>query len=455
MSEILFEHEAQVQAFVVGVNSRDVAAIEAALEEMTSSEAVRALLLLKDENRTAALELIAPRFAADLVEDIPAEQAADLVEQLDERRAAQIMVEMDAEDAVDIIQDLDAADAELILNKMDRENAAAIRLLAKYDEDVAGGIMTPDCMKFHPHQTVADVVRFLVSDEEEFETYQTQHPYVVDRRGVLLGVVSLRKILGSRRSLVLEDLMSPADSVSVLTPLIHLEDVFDDNPYLSVPVTDGRGRLVGAVTREAVDEATIERVERDALKTSGLVEDELRSMPTFLRARRRLSWLTVNIGLNILAAGIIASYEETIAAVIALAVFLPMVSDMSGCSGNQAVAVSLRELSLGLTRPSDLFRIWRKEISVGLINGIALGVLIGLVAWLWKGNPWIGLVVGSALAINTLVAVTVGGLVPLILKARKVDPAVASGPMLTTITDMFGFFLVLSIATALMPKLIS
>ena len=177
-------------------------------------------------------------------------------------------------------------------------------------------------------------------------------------------------------------------------------------------------------------------------------------MPTGLRARRRLAWLSVNIGLNVLAASIISSYEETLAAVIALAIFLPMVSDMSGCSGNQAVAVSLRELSLGVTRPADLFRVWRKEAAVGLINGLALGLLIGLVAWLWKGNAWIGLVVGLALAVNTLVAVSVGGLVPLVLKSRGVDPAVASGPMLTTITDMCGFFLVLSIATALMPQLV-
>lgn len=455
MSEIRFQHEAQVQAFFAGINDRDVQAIESALEEMTSSEAVRALLMLKEEDRTATLELIGPTFAADLVEEIPAEQAAGIVEQLDESRAAEIIVEMDASDAVDIIQDLDAADAELILNKMDRQEAAAIRRLARYDENVAGGLMTPDCLKFHESQTVADVIAFLVSDDEEdFETYQTQHPYVVDGRGILVGVVSLRKILGSRRSMALSELMAPADSVSLTTGLHDLEDVFDDNPYLSIPVTDKRGRLVGAVTREAVDEATIEGLERDALKTQGLVEDELRSMPTTLRARRRLSWLTVNIGLNILAASIISSYEETLAAVIALAVFLPMVSDMSGCTGNQAVAVSLRELSLGVARPSDVFRVWRKEISVGLINGIALGVLIGMVAWLWKGNPWIGLVVGLALTINTLVAVSVGGLVPLLLKARKIDPAVASGPMLTTITDMCGFFLVLSIATALMPKLV-
>jgi magnesium transporter len=177
-------------------------------------------------------------------------------------------------------------------------------------------------------------------------------------------------------------------------------------------------------------------------------------MPTFLRARRRLSWLTVNIGLNIIAASVIALYEETLAAVIALAVFLPIVSDMSGCSGNQAVAVSLRELSLGVARTSDLLHVWLKEAAVGVINGFALGVLIALAAWAWRGNPFIGVVVGIALAVNTLVAVSIGGMVPLALKGFNIDPAIASGPMLTTITDMVGFFLLLGLATLMLPLLI-
>jgi magnesium transporter len=134
-------------------------------------------------------------------------------------------------------------------------------------------------------------------------------------------------------------------------------------------------------------------------------------------------------------------------------VFLPIVSDMSGCSGNQAVAVSLRELALGIVKPFEFVRVWLKESTVGLINGAALGVLLGCVAWLWKGNPYLGLVVGGALFLNTIVAVSVGGVVPLLLKRFHVDPAVASGPLLTTITDMCGFFLVLSLATAMLPFL--
>ena len=149
----------------------------------------------------------------------------------------------------------------------------------------------------------------------------------------------------------------------------------------------------------------------------------------------------------------IALYEDTLSAVIALAVFLPIVSDMSGCSGNQAVAVSMRELTLGAASPRDVARVWGKELSVGLVNGLALGTLLGVAAWLWKGNPYLGLVVGVSLAANTLVAVSFGGLVPLILRGLRTDPALASGPLLTTITDMCGFFFVLSFASMLLPKL--
>ena len=176
-------------------------------------------------------------------------------------------------------------------------------------------------------------------------------------------------------------------------------------------------------------------------------------MPVLLRSRRRLSWLSVNILLNIIAASVIAFHQETLSSVIALAVFLPIISDMSGCSGNQAVAVSMRELSIGVVNPVEVLRVWYQEISVGLINGLILGGLIALAAWLWKGNIFLGLVVGGALALNTMLAVSIGGTVPLILKRFGVDPALASGPILTTITDMCGFFLTLTFAGLMLSKL--
>jgi len=155
-----------------------------------------------------------------------------------------------------------------------------------------------------------------------------------------------------------------------------------------------------------------------------------------------------------MAASVIAVFQDTVSAVIALAVFLPIVSDMSGCSGNQAVAVTMRELTLGIIRPRDALRVWWQEVSVGLLNGLALGALLSLVALLWQGSPLLGVVVGLALGLNTIVAVSIGGTVPLLLKAWRADPAIASGPLLTTVTDMCGFFLVLGLATLALPWLI-
>ncbi|MGI9519037.1 MAG: magnesium transporter, partial [Pirellulaceae bacterium] len=243
-------------------------------------------------------------------------------------------------------------------------------------------------------------------------------------------------------------------SVTTATPLPELHTLFTDHSYVGIPVVNSTGQLVGVLRRSDVEEAMAEAYADDFLKTQGIVTEELRTMPTWLRARRRLSWLSINIVLNIIAASVIAMYQDTLQQVIALAVFLPIISDMSGCSGNQAVAVSMRELSLGLVSSGEVLWVWLKEISVGVINGLALGLLIALAALLWQGNPWLGVVVGFAMMANTVIAVSLGGTLPLIMKLLKLDPALASGPILTTITDICGFALVLGGATMVLERLI-
>ena len=234
-----------------------------------------------------------------------------------------------------------------------------------------------------------------------------------------------------------------------------LINFFDTYDFYGVPVINDSNEMIGVVLRKDVLEFEVEQAQTEGMEMQGIVGgEELRTLPVLLRSRRRLSWLSVNILLNIVAASVIAFYQETLASVIALAVFLPIISDMSGCSGNQAVAVSLRELSLGVVRPFEVFRVWLQEVQVGLINGLVLGLLIGAAAWLWQGNVYLGLVVGGALAINTVVAVSLGGTIPLFLKRMNVDPALASGPILTTVTDMFGFFMALSFAGLAMQYLV-
>lgn len=435
-------------------DAQDVAALVALLDPLPLSEALRELLHLSVYDRVLVLSLVPAELAAELIEEAPSETAADLVEGLTAMRAAEIMDELDTDVQADLIGDLDEDDAEAILSEMDDADAADVRRLATYDNDTAGGLMVAEAFSFLDTQTVGKVLEDLASGDDDFERYRGQHPYIVDEDGKPIGVVSLRGLLTSKRSDLLTSIMTQPLTVPVDMQLFNLEDLFDEHEYLGIPVVEADGTLVGVVSRAAVGAAALERSESESLKRQGVVGDELRSMPTWLRSRRRLAWLSANIVLNIIAASVISAYEETLIAVIAIAVFLPMVSDMSGCSGNQAVGVTMRELSLGLVRPSDAFRVWLKEVSVGVINGIALGILIGIVAWIWKGSPALGLVIGLALALNTILAVSIGGVVPLLLKRIGQDPAVASGPLLTTITDMAGFFFVLSLATLMMPWLV-
>ncbi|MBN8630804.1 MAG: magnesium transporter [Rhodobacterales bacterium] len=436
------------------IQEGDAEKLNAVLDPLSYSEALRELLALTPDDRDRVLELVPTELAAQLIGEAPNEMAVELVERLLPERAAEILEELDSDIKADVIGELDEEDAEAILLEMDEEDAADVRRLVEYEDGTAGGLMMVEVFRFLESETVGKVLRDLASGDDEFERYRGQHPYITDAEGQLLGVVSLRGLLTAKRSALLSSIMVKPLAVGVDTPLEELEDIFDEHPFLGVPVVDDLGDLVGVVSRSSVADAVLERSETESLRRQGVVIEELRSMPVLLRSRRRLAWLTANIFLNILAASVISAYEATLAAVIALAIFLPMVSDMSGCSGNQAVGVSLRELSLGLVRPRDALRVLMKELSVGVINGVTLGLLVGAVAWVWKGNPALGLVIGGALTLNTVLAVLIGGVVPLLLKRFGQDPAAASGPLLTTITDMAGFFFVLSFATLLMPWLL-
>ena len=448
------EESTQQDTLKQAISTSDEQHVAEIVESNTSQEVLRQASQMKADDRDQLISILTPEAAAELIEEAPSGLAASMIESVDSSIAAKIMEELPSDTQADIVNDIKKKNAEAILSVMDEDSAEELRMLSQYDPHTAGGLMELEALTFSIDDTVGTVLKRMITDDEDYELYRDQHPYIIDASGRLVGVVSLRGLLRSKRTVILADIMRPVISVSPETTQDELVTVFDENPFRSVPVVDAQQRLLGIVSRIELSEAELQRAEKESLSRQK-VGDELRSMPTILRSRRRLAWLSSNIVLNIIAASVISAYEETLAAVIAIAVFLPMVSDMSGCSGNQAVGVSMRELALGLTRPADLFHVLKKELGVGVINGIVLGILIGIVAWVWKDNAYLGLVIGLALSANTLIAVSIGGTVPLILKRFGIDPAVASGPLLTTVTDMAGFFLVLSLASLFMPQLLA
>lgn len=434
------------------LDAGDEAGVRELLADWSESDRTHAAAHLSSADLARLFTLIEVGQAAEIVEALPTSQAADAIEAATSEAAAEILEELASDDRADLLAEVEPEEREAILEVSEPETAAEVRSLLEYEPGTAGGLMHTEFVSVRAAGSVAEAIDEIRASAEIYARYSIQYLYAVDDAGRLDGVVPLRSLLLAPPAARVADVMIRKPLAFVATDdLDELYRVFDEAEFLGAPVVDEEGLLIGVVERADVDEATIDQAEADHMKSLGIASgEELRSMPPFQRSGRRLSWLSINILLNLLAASVIAAYEETLQGAIALAVFLPIISDMSGCSGNQAVAVSLRELSLGVVRPGEVLYVLRKEMFVGVVNGIALGVLLGAVAWLWRGEAWLGAVVGLALGLNTLVAVSIGGTTPLLIKRFGWDPALASGPILTTLTDVCGFFLTLSFATAVL-----
>ncbi len=431
------------------LDNSEQAEITSFFERLNSHDVVYVMSHLSRDEQMMVLRAIKPLDAASIMEEIPESQAAEIVEDLSSQEAAAILNEMPSDEQADILSELDSDEAEEIIARMKPEEAADVRKLIDYDPEVAGGLMITEFLSFEQSKTIESVVGELKDNREVYQKLHIKYIYITRENGSFLGVLQIQDLLLADPSFQLSEILIP-DVLSVQhhATLDELVDFFHTHDFYGVPVLDDQGFLLGVVLRKDVLEAAVEHASIEHLESQGIVGgEELRTMPVLLRSRRRLSWLSINIVLNMVAASVIAYHQETLSSVIALAVFLPIISDMSGCSGNQAVAVSMRELALGVVRPGEAFRVWIQEVSVGMINGLALGVLLALGAYLWQGNVYLGLVVGGALMLNTMLAVSLGGTVPLLLKKGGVDPALASGPILTTVTDMAGFFLTLTFAS--------
>jgi magnesium transporter len=442
----------QLQA---ALDANDAQAIVNYFSGITPAAVRHSVSYLSASDQARLLQSLPDVAAAEVVDRLPQAQAAQMIERLTPARAAAIVSELPSDEQADVIAHLGASEASAVLEAMPADEARDARRLMSYPSDSAGGLMITEYLAYRDDLSVGDVLDDLRANADRYRYFDVQYAYVTTDGGNLVGVLRLRDLLLSSPDESLTAVMiSDPLKVRDTARLDELERFFDRHPLFGVPAVNAVGVLMGVVRGADVEKAAEERSTRSFLKFMGIVGgEELRSMPLYIRSVRRLSWLTVNILLNVAAASVIAFNQDTLSAVIALSVFLPIISDMSGCSGNQAVAVSLRELTLGVVRPFEVWRVFRKEALVGIINGIVLGILLGLVAWAWKGNPVLGAVVAAALALNTVIAVCFGGLIPLVLSGLRQDPALASGPILTTITDMSGFFIVLKLASIVLPLL--
>lgn len=409
---------------------------------------------LADDDRSTFFELLARAdadLAADLLEHFDDAHAADMVSDLHPDTAAVVVDAMDSDEQADVLAELDDADAHAILEAMEPDEAQDLRQRLTYEEDTAGGLMITEYLAYPDRDTVEMVVDDLRENSDRYNEFEVRYLYTIDADDRLTGVVPMRRMVMSHRGTALRELriVDPV-TVTVDEEVEDLEDMFDRVDYSAIPVLDDAGKLVGLVQRAAVQEHRGEMAEEDLAKFGGIIGgEELRTMPAPSRALRRLAFLLPILGLTLVSASVIALYQSTIAAVPALAKFLPVVAGLCGSCGGQAVAVSMREISLGLIKVGDVKWVMMKELASAVIIGAVLGVVLFIAGTLWDG-PSMGVVLGLAAPAVMLFATAIGGAVPVVLKGVGMDPAMMSGPIVQTVIDLVSFFAVLTLATLLL-----
>ena len=387
---------------------------------------------------------------ADILEYLEPEESAELVGGREPADLAQVLDLTDADVAVDLLQHISQDKQRETLEAM--IDSTEVSELLQYQDDTAGGLMTPDypvVLETTTTPNALDQLRLLGPDAEDINSV-----LVVDTEHRLVGSLSVTRLALARANMVVGDIMDrEINSVVAATDQEECARVMQRYNLNLLPVVDGEGRLAGVVLAEDLMDVVAEEATEDMFRIASVGGERIAG-PLTNSLRRRLPWLYINLATAFLAAVMVSLFEDTITKVVALAVFLPVVASQGGIGGTQTVTLVVRSMALGEVPRQLGLRLLARELALGLIHGVALGIVVGFVAYLWKGNFTLGLVLGLAMLGNMLVAGMFGAGVPLLLRHLKMDPAVSSAVFVTTFTDVIGFVLFLGLAAAFIDHLV-
>ncbi|HEY9506614.1 MAG TPA: magnesium transporter [Gemmatimonadales bacterium] len=402
------------------------------------------LAALDEHERLAVVQALPPELSSQALAELPEDAHAEqTLAALSPERAAEIVEELEDDDAADILRELEPEKQEAILQEV--EDRAQVERLLKYEEETAGGRMTTHLVTVPDSATAAEALDEIRRQSQEVEDFY--QVFVVDDDRHLVGILPFKSLVVSRPDRPIRQFMEPAD-ISVKPDLDQEEvaRVMARYNLPSVAVVDDSGRLLGRVTFDDVIDVVEAETTEDLLKFGGVSPDEELAAPWTESVRSRLPWLGVNLLTAFFAGSVVYYFQDTLQRTVLLAVWMPIIAGMGGNAGTQALAVTVRRLALGLISEHQLVGVLRKEVLVGVTNGLAIGIVVGAIAALLGGHPMLGLVVFLAMTVNLLVAGFAGAFIPIILERLGVDPAIASSIFVTTFTDTVGFLLLLGLA---------
>ncbi|MEM7471576.1 MAG: magnesium transporter [Pseudomonadota bacterium] len=431
------------------IEAVDATALDALLDSLHPADIADLLEQISGAERRAFLSLWSTGLDGEVLSELEESLREEVIEYLPNHVLAGAVRELESDDVVDLIEDLEEDQQELILDALDVADRAVVEDALSYPEFSAGRLMQREMVVVPEDWNVGQAIDFMRQSDDLPE--QFYHVILVDPAYHPVGYVTLGRILGAPRDAKLRPMGEDSfRTIPVTQPEADVAYAFNQYHLISAPVIDDDERLVGVITIDDAMAVLDEEAEEDILRLAGVGADESVSDRTFETVKQRFPWLAVNLVTAVLASVVIAQFEEILTQIVALAVLMPIVASMGGNAGTQSLTVAVRAIATRDLTGSNLFRVVRREALAGLLNGLIFAVVMGVIGVLWFGTPALGLVIAAAMVLNMLVAALAGILIPIALDKIGVDPALASGAFVTTVTDVVGFFAFLGLAAVVL-----
>jgi magnesium transporter len=448
MQEQNAEHRtpSRLEDINAAVSEGTLSVVQPMIGTLNPAELGHLLESLPRSKRYFIWQFIDPDLQGETLAHVNEEVRANLIDVMenDELLAAAIVMDMD--DLADVFGDLPEVVTQELLTSMDIQDRQRLESILSYPEDSAGGMMNIDIVTVRGDVTIDVVLRYLRIRGDLPEL--TDNLSVVDRNDNLLGTLPLTTILTSDVDLFVKDVMSSGSQALLAdTPAEEVAQYFEQQDLVSVPVVDKTNHLLGRITIDDVVDVIRDEADQDLMRMAGLDEEDDIFAPIVPSASKRAIWLGINLLTALLASWVIGLFENTIDQIVALAVLMPIVASMGGIAGSKTLTLVIRSIALGQLGQSNTRWLMLKEISVGLLNGLLWALVVATIAYAWFGSKSIGMIIAAAMVINLVVATTAGVAIPIMLKRIGIDPALAGGVLLTTVTDVIGFMAFLGLAT--------
>jgi magnesium transporter len=449
--------DADVEAF--GINDRfveevleaviaaDSTALRVMLDPVHPADLAHLIEVIDGRRRTELLTLWKGGFDGEVLSELDENLREEVIDSLAPNELVEAVRELDSDDVVDLVEDLGSEQQEAVLDALDASDRVAVERALTYPEESAGRHMQVELVRAPDHWNVGEAIDFLRSDDTTLPD-QFYHLILVDPRMKAVGYVTLGRILATRRDVALKDITEESfRTFNVNQDVEEVANAINHYHMITAAVVDDDDRLVGVITIDDAMAFIEEEAEEDLMRLAGVGDGSL-SDRVIDTTRQRFPWLAVNLVTAIFASIVISLFEGTIKELVALAVLMPIVASMGGNAGTQSLTVAVRALATRDLTSSNVWRVIRREALVGLINGAIFAVVMGAIGVAWFGQPMLGVVIAVAMIINLVVAGLAGSMVPVVLEKIGVDPALASGAFVTTVTDVVGFFAFLGLAAA-------